>query len=70
MNKELVSVCDTNKKAWCKPVARAVELETAEILAASQRTTRTSLQSMDEEDWYIEEENGGGNEDGGEGNIF
>ena len=70
MNKELVSVCDANKRAWCKPVARAVELETAEILAASQRTTRTSLQSMDEEDWYIEEENAGGNEDGNEGNIF
>lgn len=68
MKKEFISVGDTNKKAWCKPVARAVELEAAEILAASQKNA--SLQSMDEEDWFIEDVNAGGNEDGGEGTIF
>lgn len=68
MNKENISVGDTNKKAWCKPVIRVVELETVEILAGS--TKNASLQSMDEDDWFIEDDNaggnGGGNEDGGQ----
>lgn len=68
MKKDIITVGDANKKAWCKPVAKEVELEAAEILAASQK--KASLQSMDEEDWFIEDVNAGGNEDGGEGTIF
>lgn len=54
MNKVIFSVGETNKKVWCKPVIKVVELDSTDIIATSDGTIKPSLQSMEEEDWYIE----------------
>lgn len=54
MNKVIFSVGETNKKVWCKPVIKVVELDPTDIIATSDGTIKPSLQSMEEEDWYIE----------------
>ena len=47
MNKETIFVGSTDKKVWCKPVVKVVELDAADIIATSGDLT----ESYDEEDY-------------------